>query len=486
MRTDYLILSRKWFWSSLLAVCLVASSTCAADLVESVQKIEKSVARLDSDVSTGSGVIVDDRGWIATNFHVVKGATQIVVTLRSGTLLKAEGYLAIDPKHDLAMIKTAAFDKPSAIKLAGDLPKVGEQVAAFGNPRGFSFTTSEGIVSGIRSGNDLLETMGREEINAMGYALDATWIQTTAPISPGNSGGPLVTMGGELVALNTWNYKQGQNLNFGISITNIKQLLDSIPAEQQPRHFAEMPNTRRKIVEAAPTRPGRPAELSIELPTGRVFSYAIFKPDTSGMAQIFTDKAIDQVVLRHSNGSIYAAAGQQKGLLHGVTFGQYENRQPMVFVNYFKGQRHGILTTWNESGEPALFGQYVNGKPVGFIAWHEDGDLRLLLQYSSKQLEWCQVISGGTPVDGFKTREDAEKNEAAKASLAKLDAFDESIKKNELKLRKTARQLDEQQRRTVASQLGPEKRKMASARAAARDAQDAAAMSNWFRKTLGK
>ena len=485
MRTDYLIISRQWFWSSLLAACLATSSAAAMDLVELVQKVENSVTRLDTDRATGSGVIVDDRGWIMTNYHVVEGATQVVVTLRSGSLLKAEGYLAIDPKHDLALIKTAPFDKPSAIKLAGGLPQIGEAAAAFGNLKGFSFTTSEGIVSAIRSGNDIIETMGRDVYSAMGYAADATWIQTTAPISPGNSGGPLVTMSGDLIALNTWIYP-GQNLNFGISITNIKRLFDSISPEQSPKHFSEMPKTRGKIIASEPSRPGRPVDLSIALLTGRVFSYAIFKPGPSGMAQIFTDKAIDQVVLRHSNGSLDAAAGQQKGLLHGVTFGQYENRQPMVFVNYFKGQRHGILTTWNESGEPALFGQYINGKPVGFIAWHEDGALRLLLQYSSKQLEWCQLISEGTPVDGFKTREDAEKNEAVKKSFAKLDTFDESIKKNELKLRKTARQLDEQKRRTVASQLGPEKRKLASTRAAARDAQDTAVMQDWFRKTLGK
>jgi len=475
---------------TLVAICFCASPARAMDLVELVKKIENSVVRLDTNRSTGSGVIVDDRGWILTNHHVVRGASQCTVTLRSGTMLKAEGYLALLSHHDLALIKTAPFDKPSAIALAGDLPKIGERVAAFGNPRGFSFTTSEGIVSAIRSGNDVIETIGRDIYDDLGYSADATWVQTTAPISPGNSGGPLVTMSGELVALNTWVWP-GQNLNFGISISNIRRLLGTVSPQQPPKHFSEMPKIREKTVTRRPNEPTEPTRpyhpvLSFELPTGRLFSYAVFDAEPVEFIKSLSESSNDAVVLRHPNGALYASADQQKGLLHGVTLGQYETRQKMAIVNYVKGQRHGLMLTWKENGEPAMFGQFANGKPVGFVAWHEDGDLRMLLQYSPKQLEWLQLVSGDSPAEGFKTREEAEKNETAKDLLTKLEAFDESIKKNEQKLRRNARQLDEQQRRAIASKLGPEKRKMASARAAARDAQDAAAMRDWFRKSLGK
>src|SRR5947209_8480877 len=80
-------------------------------------------------------------------------------------------------------------------------------VAAFGAPQGLSFSASEGIVSAVRSGKELKSMLPAYQ--ATGYSEAATWVQTTAAISPGNSGGPLVNMKGEVVGLNTWAYTAG-------------------------------------------------------------------------------------------------------------------------------------------------------------------------------------------------------------------------------------------------------------------------------------
>src|SRR5690606_502952 len=99
------------------------------------------------------------------------------------------------------------------LKIATTLPKKGETTIAFGSPLGLSFTASNGIVSAVRLEDEL-----RNE--ALGLNLNVTWIQTTSPISPGNSGGPLMNDRGEVIGINTLIVgaaHAGQNLNFAVS-----------------------------------------------------------------------------------------------------------------------------------------------------------------------------------------------------------------------------------------------------------------------------
>ena len=114
--------------------------------------------------------------------------------------------------------------------MAENPPAKGERVYAFGAPMGLSGSVSDGIVAALRPGEDVrqtLEKLARRDIykEILGYDLDAQWIQTTAPISPGNSGGPLVNARGEVVGINTWVHALGQNLNFSLAAVHIKQLL---------------------------------------------------------------------------------------------------------------------------------------------------------------------------------------------------------------------------------------------------------------------
>ena len=484
MRSVFLRGLSKWHWIGVVSWAVTAASGSAMDLVDLVAKVERSVVRIDTvqeaSSGSGSGVIIDDRGIILTNFHVVEGSKQLTVTLRSNKLLKGMGYLAIDPTHDLAVLKVSALDKSSAMPLAAELPKIGESVAAFGNPRGFSFTTSEGIVSAIRTGKEIIQSIGSNE-----YRLDpdATWIQTTAPISPGNSGGPLVSMKGELVGLNTWNYTEGQNLNFAISLVDIKRLLAGTSFDAAPHGFVELPPPR------APTaprhRPARPGEFKFELPTGRVFSYSIFDVHAQAINQAAGVERKDQVLIRHANGGLYAAASQKGGQLHGITLGQYENQQPMVFATYAAGKRHGNMMTWSESGQALLFAQYNQGKRHGFACWHEDGALSMLLQYKNDTPEWVQLMADAKPLEGYKTRALAEENSRAKVALTKLDNFEAEIKKSEQAFRKQVMEFENSRRRAIAAKLAPEKRRRASARGAAAAAAEDEFVRALWRRALG-
>jgi serine protease Do len=138
--------------------------------------------------SLGSGFIVDPRGYIATNDHVVKNATKIKVKLQDGRLLDGK-VVGTDPQTDLAIIKIDAADLPTLRLANSDQVKVGEWVLAFGSPFGLEQTMTAGIIS----------AKGRV-IGAGNYD---NFLQTDAAINPGNSGGPLVNLSGEVVGINT-------------------------------------------------------------------------------------------------------------------------------------------------------------------------------------------------------------------------------------------------------------------------------------------
>ncbi|MER3422649.1 MAG: serine protease [Nitrospiraceae bacterium] len=141
------------------------------------------------DQSAGSGVIIDPRGYIITNNHVVENASQITVTLHDGREFPAK-VVGVDPKTDLAIIKIDVENLPSLKWADYDKLQVGDLVLALGSPFGLSSSVTLGIISALGRGN-------------VGIADYEDFIQTDAAITPGNSGGALVNMNGELIGINT-------------------------------------------------------------------------------------------------------------------------------------------------------------------------------------------------------------------------------------------------------------------------------------------
>ena len=140
--------------------------------------------------SIGSGVIVDARGgYVLTNHHVVKGADEILVTLKDRRALKAE-LIGSDPQTDIAVLRVEAPDLKALPLGDSDQLEVGDYVVAIGNPFGLGQTVTLGIVSAL----------GRSGLRLEAYE---DFIQTDAPINPGNSGGALVDLHGQLIGINT-------------------------------------------------------------------------------------------------------------------------------------------------------------------------------------------------------------------------------------------------------------------------------------------
>ncbi len=171
-------------------------------LIEIFERSEASVVRVNvqrdievlSTTGLGSGFIYDTNGHLITNSHVIENAQKIVVTLLDGSSYNAE-IIGDDPFTDLAVIKietNGVFLQPLPIGDSSKL-KVGEQIAAIGNPFGLSGSMTAGIVSQL---GRLLPSQDS------GFSIPDV-IQTDAAINPGNSGGPLLNMRGEMVGINT-------------------------------------------------------------------------------------------------------------------------------------------------------------------------------------------------------------------------------------------------------------------------------------------
>jgi serine protease Do len=176
-------------------------------------KVEKHGAYTKRDVS-GTGVIVDSRGYVLTNRHVVAGGENLRAILADGTEVAAD-VLVEDQSHDIAVVKLPAGQtyKEMAFAPACDL-MVGEEVIAIGHPFGYTNTVSTGIVSALN----------REVPMPTGETL-TNLIQTTASINPGNSGGPLLNINGELIGINSAMRQDAQGIAFALNADMVQQVL---------------------------------------------------------------------------------------------------------------------------------------------------------------------------------------------------------------------------------------------------------------------
>jgi serine protease Do len=225
-------------------------------------------------LATGSGFIIDVKGVVMTNSHVVFGAQAISVTLDDGATLPAK-LLGADPIFDLALLQIPVPAHGKLPTLAfGDSDKLrpGDEVFVIGNPLGLDQTITSGIVSGV---NRLLSERPR--------LLDRPLLQTDAAINPGNSGGPVLNRCGEVVGVATEILGDAQNIGFAIPSNLAREAvaplaehghlvrpwlgLDGSVIDDRLRQFFNLPATEGFLVESV--EPGSPAE-SAGIQGGRV------------------------------------------------------------------------------------------------------------------------------------------------------------------------------------------------------------------------
>jgi S1-C subfamily serine protease len=177
-------------------------------LAEIVKKTSQSVVVVKTSSGVGSGFFINSQGYIVTNKHVLTNTGNAEIKTATGNVYKINSIVAEDYDGDLVIASSEAVESESVpVILNVNLPEVGEKVVVIGNPLGLEQTVSDGIVSAIRSNQQAIK-----------------FIQITAPVSMGNSGGPLLNMRGEVIGVATFQYRQGQNLNFCVAAERVAGL----------------------------------------------------------------------------------------------------------------------------------------------------------------------------------------------------------------------------------------------------------------------
>jgi S1-C subfamily serine protease len=173
----------------------------------------------------GSGFLIDAKGTILTNSHVVNGADRVTVTLKDGR--KFDGTVSgVDEVTDLAVVKVDGSDLPMSRLGNSDEVSVGDWAIAVGNPLGLDNTVTLGIVSTLNRSSAQLG-MGNKRLD---------FIQTDAAINPGNSGGPLLNENGEVIGINTAIRADANGIGFAIPINKAKQLEPQLAKGEKIRH----------------------------------------------------------------------------------------------------------------------------------------------------------------------------------------------------------------------------------------------------------
>jgi S1-C subfamily serine protease len=202
----------------LLSAFLVGAPRAQENLPELIKRLLPAVATVvgfnaaGKAIRLGSGVFIDREGHLITNLHVIHGVPRAEVKLPQGKIYPLTEMAAVDEKADL--VKLAVHlpgGAPHFLTVSGARPEVGEPVVVLGSPLGLEQTVSVGIVSAIRTIKDRGE-----------------FLQISAPISPGSSGGPVVNMTGQVIGIVTFQVK-GQNINFAVPGYRILALRDGPP-----------------------------------------------------------------------------------------------------------------------------------------------------------------------------------------------------------------------------------------------------------------
>lgn len=190
-------------------ISLLKSSS--GDFSGIIDKVIKGVVSIGTDRSMGSGFLITQDGYVVTNQHVISGAKKIAILTYDKQVVSAK-LVGYDINRDIALLK--AEGTYNALELGNsDEVQPGRKVIAIGNPLGLSFTVTQGIVSAVdREGPNGLEE----------------YIQTDVSLNPGNSGGPLIDINGEVIGVNNFKVGGAESLGFALEINTVKNIVNEI------------------------------------------------------------------------------------------------------------------------------------------------------------------------------------------------------------------------------------------------------------------
>jgi len=220
----------------MISACRVGAALAQERLPELIKRVQPAVVTVvgfnarGKVMRIGSGVFVDPQGHLITNLHVIKGVARAEVKLPRGEVYPLTEMVAVDDRADLVkLVVNLPGGAPYYLPVSDVRPEVGERVVVLGSPLGLEETVTEGLVSAIRT----IRNRGE-------------FLQISAPISPGSSGGPVLNLKGQVIGIASFKVK-GQDINFAVPGYRILALRDG-PPRPLPG-----PGTAGKLL---PPRPG--------------------------------------------------------------------------------------------------------------------------------------------------------------------------------------------------------------------------------------
>lgn len=231
---------RTFIIAAFLTIAFTAFASANAPLTELVQKIQPAVVKIvvydmNNRISgVGSGFFINRQGHLITNYHVLNGAFSAEVIAQDGGKYPIDRVIAQDRYADLIKV-TVDISQMLVhwLEAADATPNIAERVLVVGSPLGLAQSVSEGIVSAVR------------EIPNLGK-----FFQTTAPISPGSSGSPVIDMKGRVIGIVTFQSVMGQNINFAVSSKKIFELSDESPGSTIAEWTYSVSSQKPKLAEA--------------------------------------------------------------------------------------------------------------------------------------------------------------------------------------------------------------------------------------------
>jgi tetratricopeptide (TPR) repeat protein len=328
-------------------------------LTRLVKKIEPAVVTiviydLNHRVSAiGSGFFVDSAGNLITNYHVLDGQYSAEVRTADGTSYPIQAVVAENKRADLLKVRVdIPKEQVSWLKISTELPGIAEQVVVVGSPMGLAQTVSEGIVSSIR------------EMPAIG-----TFFQISAPISPGSSGSPVINMKGQVVGVATFQFVQGQNLNFAVSAKEAKELKVGGPSQSLAEWTYNRSQQKPKLAEELCRRG---FEFSINGQNQKALEYY----------KLATQKDPKSLTAWYGLGSCYVGLNNPQDALetyrHAVQINPDDENAHLQLANYLSklGRYDEAIASFKEAVrinskfEPAYFNLGVLYSQLGML---EDG-----------------------------------------------------------------------------------------------------------------
>jgi len=288
-------------------------TTTPEGIASAVAKAEPAVVRVETEEARGSGMIIDESGYVLTSNHVVENVQSAIIILKDGGQFPG-AVISRDEFRDLAIIKISAsgFDFPVVTLGNSDELKTGEEVIAIGYSLGLEgeATVSKGIISAFRTGDGVL------------------YIQTDAALNPGNSGGPLINSKGEVVGIVTAKIVEEavEGMGFAIAINDAKPFIADVMEGEQALEKAQREEQ---------------ALLALEQETFRLINV---ERETRGIPPVLWDETL------HSGARIHSQNMQQKGFLYHDTGGVFaECCYGASYVSSIYATAEAIVEAWMSS-----------------------------------------------------------------------------------------------------------------------------------------